>query len=76
MHPWVLKELKNVIVKKYLAILEWWWLLGEVPEDGKKENVTPSSGRVRRSLDADGDGTTYPGKKIQLNEISENSLKN
>ncbi|KFQ45312.1 RNA-directed DNA polymerase from mobile element jockey, partial [Nestor notabilis] len=40
-HPRVLKELVNEVSKPLSIIFEKSWLAGEVPDDGKKGNVTP-----------------------------------
>lgn len=40
MHPWVLRELADVIVKPLSIIFDWSWWLGELPEDWKTANVT------------------------------------
>ncbi|GAB0183716.1 mitochondrial enolase superfamily member 1 [Grus japonensis] len=42
MHPQVLKELADVIVRPLLIIFERSWQLGEVPQDWKKVSVTVS----------------------------------
>ncbi|GAB0207699.1 mitochondrial enolase superfamily member 1 [Grus japonensis] len=40
MHPRVLREMADVIAKQLLIIFERSWRTGEVPEDGRKANVT------------------------------------
>jgi len=36
----VLRKLSDVIVRSLLVIFEWAWLLGDVPEDWKRANIT------------------------------------
>jgi len=41
MHPWVLRELADFVAEPLSIIFERSWRTGEVPEDGRKANVTP-----------------------------------
>ncbi|KFP34547.1 RNA-directed DNA polymerase from mobile element jockey, partial [Colius striatus] len=41
MHPRVLRELADVVVKPLSVIFEQSWRTAEVPEDWRKANVTP-----------------------------------
>jgi len=41
MHPWVLKEQADVVAKPLSTIFGKSLLSGEVPETGKKENISP-----------------------------------
>ncbi|KFQ41921.1 RNA-directed DNA polymerase from mobile element jockey, partial [Nestor notabilis] len=40
-HPWLLKELANEVVRPLSVIFERSWQSGEVPDDWKKGNITP-----------------------------------
>lgn len=41
MHPQMLRELTGTVVRLLTIIFERSWSSGEVPEDWKKQNITP-----------------------------------
>ncbi|KAJ7425171.1 rna-directed dna polymerase from mobile element jockey-like [Pitangus sulphuratus] len=41
MHPWVLRELADVVALPFFIIFEKSWRAGGVPDEWRKKNVTP-----------------------------------